>query len=180
MYILKTLQEENVHSNSLMGLKVWWSWGSRIFFSKSPKVGRFSIFHAKLQILKGGFSFFWSSFCRFFGIFSSKTWVFSGAGWSFWVKMTLFLLQNFSFCGAGCSFWYVFCLFFVIFLKCAPPPQWTGFSRRSSANSRECWQPVHPSRWLAKPRELQPLSSSVARYEVRLWSPTPVDRLQPA
>ena len=29
MFILKTLQEENVHNNCLMGLKVWWSWGSR-------------------------------------------------------------------------------------------------------------------------------------------------------
>ena len=41
MYILKTLQEENVHNNSLMGLKVWWSWGSRKKISKSQQVGRF-------------------------------------------------------------------------------------------------------------------------------------------
>ena len=29
IYILKTLHEENVHNKCLMGLKVWWSWGSR-------------------------------------------------------------------------------------------------------------------------------------------------------
>ena len=32
---------KKVQKNFLMGLKIWWSWGSRIFFSKSPKVGRF-------------------------------------------------------------------------------------------------------------------------------------------
>ena len=42
MYILKTLQEENVHNNSLMGLKVWWSWGSREKISKTQQVGDFS------------------------------------------------------------------------------------------------------------------------------------------
>ena len=41
MHMLKTLQEENVHNNSLMGLKVWWSWGSRKKKSKSQQVGRF-------------------------------------------------------------------------------------------------------------------------------------------
>ena len=41
---------KKVQKNFLMGLKIWWSWGSRIFFSKSPIVGRFSIFHAKLQV----------------------------------------------------------------------------------------------------------------------------------
>ena len=42
MYILKTLQEENVHNNSLMGLKVWWSWGSGKKISKTQQVGDFS------------------------------------------------------------------------------------------------------------------------------------------
>ena len=41
---------KKVQKNFLMGLKIWRSWGSRIFFSKSPIVGRFSIFHAKLQV----------------------------------------------------------------------------------------------------------------------------------
>ena len=27
---------KKVQKNFLMGLKIWWSWGSRIFFSKSP------------------------------------------------------------------------------------------------------------------------------------------------
>ena len=27
---------KKVHENFLMGLKIWWSWGSRFFFSKSP------------------------------------------------------------------------------------------------------------------------------------------------
>ena len=40
-HLLKTLQEENVHNNSLMGLKVWWSWGSGKKKSKSQQVGRF-------------------------------------------------------------------------------------------------------------------------------------------
>ena len=41
MSILKTLQEGNMHNNCLMGLKVWWNWGSRKKKSKSKQVGRF-------------------------------------------------------------------------------------------------------------------------------------------
>ena len=41
MFILKMLQEENVYNNCLMGLKVWWSWGSRKKISKSQQVGDF-------------------------------------------------------------------------------------------------------------------------------------------
>ena len=57
-----------MQKNFLMGLKIWWSWGSGFFFSKSPKVGRFSIFHAKLQFLPGWMLFlipFLSIFCLF-------------------------------------------------------------------------------------------------------------------
>ena len=38
---LNCYMSKKVHENFLMGLKVWWSWGSRFFFSKSPFVGRF-------------------------------------------------------------------------------------------------------------------------------------------
>ena len=51
---------KKVQKNFLMGLKIWWSWGSRIFFSKSP--------------LSGGFQFFMQNF-RFqsgWGLFLSK------------------------------------------------------------------------------------------------------------
>ena len=36
--------------------------GTREFLSKSPVVGRISIFHAKLRVFRGGFSIFWSFF----------------------------------------------------------------------------------------------------------------------
>ena len=42
---------KKVQKNFLMGLKIWWSWGSREKFWKSQQVGRFLIFHAKLQVL---------------------------------------------------------------------------------------------------------------------------------
>ena len=49
---------KKVQKTFFMGLKNWWSSGSRFFFFKSPKVGRFSIFHAKLQLFTGlGFFF---------------------------------------------------------------------------------------------------------------------------
>ena len=56
----------------LMGLKIWWSWGSRFFFSKSPIVGRFSIFHAKLQFLRG-WVLFLVPFLWFFCLFVPKS-----------------------------------------------------------------------------------------------------------
>ena len=39
---------KNVQKNFLMGLKLWWSWGSRFFFSKSQYSVRFLDFHLKL------------------------------------------------------------------------------------------------------------------------------------
>ena len=39
---------KKVQKNFLMGLKIWWSWGSGIFFSKSQQVGRFLDFRPKL------------------------------------------------------------------------------------------------------------------------------------
>ena len=41
MFILKTLQEENVHNKCLMDLKLWISWGSRKKITKSQQVGLF-------------------------------------------------------------------------------------------------------------------------------------------
>ena len=99
-----------------MGLKVWWSWGSRFQISKSPIVGRFSIFHAKLQVFAGLGAFLGELFCQFFVIFSCKISDFWEAGRSFWVKKYIFFRKNLSFCGAGCSFWSIFGQFFVIFL----------------------------------------------------------------
>ena len=51
--ILKWYIGKKLQKNFLMGLKIWWSWGSRFFFSKTPIVGRLSNFHAKLQFLRG-------------------------------------------------------------------------------------------------------------------------------
>ena len=108
---------KKVHENFLMGLKVWWSWGSRFFFSKSPIVGRFSIFHAKLHVFAGLGALFGSFFGQFFVIFSCKTSVFCEAGCSFWVKKNSFFCKTSRFCGGGCSFWYLFlsivCHFFM-------------------------------------------------------------------
>ena len=39
---------KKVQKKFLMGLKIWWSWGSVIFFSKLPQVGRFLDFRPKL------------------------------------------------------------------------------------------------------------------------------------
>ena len=39
---------KKVQKNFLMGLKFWWSWGSRFFFSKSAYSVRFLDFHPKL------------------------------------------------------------------------------------------------------------------------------------
>ena len=102
---------KKVQKNFLMGLKIWWSWGSSIFFSKSQKVGRFSIFHAKLQLFVGLGALFRTFFWHFLVIFSCKNSVFSEAGRSFWVKKDNFFMQNFSFWRAGWSFWYLFCYF---------------------------------------------------------------------
>ena len=111
---LNSYMSKKVQKNFLVGLKVWSSWGSRFFFSKSPLVGRFSFFHAKLQVFWGGFSFLGQFFSQFFVIFSSKTWVFSGAGWSFWVKKTLFFLAKLQFLRG----WMLFLgTFFVNFLS---------------------------------------------------------------
>ena len=107
---------KKVQKNFLMGLKIWWSWGSRIFFSKSANIGRFSIFHAKLQFLERLGALFGQFFVIFWVFFSCKTSVFWEAGCSFWVKKILFFMKNFNFCGAGCFFWSIFCQFFVIFL----------------------------------------------------------------
>ena len=41
MYIPKSLQEENVHNNCLMGLIFWTSWGPDQQKSKSPFVHDF-------------------------------------------------------------------------------------------------------------------------------------------
>ena len=54
-----------MHNNCLMGLKVWWSWGSGFFFSKSKQVGGFFKFDTKLQVLK-----------RFLLFLSKKTTIF--------------------------------------------------------------------------------------------------------
>ena len=51
-YIAKKVQK-----NFLMGLKIWWSWGSTIFFSKSPWLGRFSIFMENFSFYGDGCSF---------------------------------------------------------------------------------------------------------------------------
>ena len=40
---------KKVQKNFLMGLKIWWSWGSGFFFSKSQQVGRFLDFRPKLK-----------------------------------------------------------------------------------------------------------------------------------
>ena len=39
---------KKVEKNFLMGIKIWWSWGSGNFFSKLHQVGRFLDFRAKL------------------------------------------------------------------------------------------------------------------------------------
>ena len=93
-----------VQNNSLMGFKIWWSWGSRFFFSKSPIVGRFSIFHAKLQVFAGLGAFLGELFCHFLVIFSCKISVFCGAGRYFWVKKDNFLRWNFTFLGGWVLF----------------------------------------------------------------------------
>ena len=76
---------KKVRKNFLMGLKIWWSWGSGFFFSKSPNKGRFSIFHAKLQFLRGcvlflGKKHFFHGKLRFLGgwmlFLSKKTTIF--------------------------------------------------------------------------------------------------------
>ena len=51
-YVIK-----KVHKNFVMGLKIWWGWGSELFFSKTLQVGRFLIFHVKLQVLQWFFLF---------------------------------------------------------------------------------------------------------------------------
>ena len=67
---------KKVHENFLMGLKIWWSWGSRFFFFKIP-------------------------YCRTIFGFSSKTSVFCGAGCffggTFLSIFCHFFMQNFSF-----------------------------------------------------------------------------------
>ena len=60
------------------------------FFSKSPFVGRFSIFHSKLQVFAGLGAFLGELFCHFLVIFSCKISVFCEAGRSFWVKKYTF------------------------------------------------------------------------------------------
>ena len=45
---------KKVQKNFLMGLEIWWSWGSGfLFFSKSSNIRRFSIYHAQLPFLRG-------------------------------------------------------------------------------------------------------------------------------
>ena len=62
MFRLKTLHEENVHNKCLMGLKVWWSWGSGKKFSKTQQVGDFSKIDPQLDDYQW---WFWVKFWGF-------------------------------------------------------------------------------------------------------------------
>ena len=157
---------KKVHENFLMGLKIWWSWGSRFFFSKSPIVGRFLVFRPKLQFFAGLGAFLGELFCQFFVIFSCKISVFCEAGRYFWVKKYIYFPEKLQIlrgwmvffskkttlfwdfleiCGAGCFFGELFCQFFAIFVKC--PRTSGGRAREAREANPRCWQPVHPSRW---------------------------------
>ena len=52
--------------------------GVEIFFSKSPIVGRFSIFHAKLQVFAGLGAFLMEFFVIFVSFFHAKFQFFAG------------------------------------------------------------------------------------------------------
>ena len=78
-----------MHKNFLVGLK-FGEVGCRDFFFKITKGRTIFNFSCKTSGFWGGFSFFWSIFCQFCGIFSCKISAFCGAGWSFWVKNYIF------------------------------------------------------------------------------------------
>ena len=54
--------------------------GVEIINFKITNVGRFSIFHAKLQKLRGGFSSFLSIFCHFLSFFQAEIEFLEGLG----------------------------------------------------------------------------------------------------
>ena len=55
MYILKTLQEENVHNNCVMGLMFWTNWGPDQQKSKTPVSHDFWKNFAKVSVSVGNF-----------------------------------------------------------------------------------------------------------------------------
>ena len=125
---------KKVQKKFVMGLNVWWSWGSGFFFNffwflagLGALFGTFFvIFSCKTSGFCGGGCSFWYLFCHFFVIFPCTISGLCGGGWSFWVKKyffscktsvfagmgglfgtfcVIFLCKTSGFCGAGWSFW---------------------------------------------------------------------------
>ena len=84
---------KKVEKNFVMGLNIWWSWGSGFFFNfvfKIP-IGRTIFnFSCKTSGFCGGGCSFWYLFCQFFVIFEFTISVFWEAGRSFRVKKDSF------------------------------------------------------------------------------------------
>ena len=91
--------------------------GVEIFFSKSPYVGRFSIFHAKLHVFAGLGALFDTFFCHFLVFFLCKTSVFCEAGWSFRVKKYNFFHAKVKFLRGWVIFLVHFLSTFVLFFN---------------------------------------------------------------
>ena len=116
-----------------MGLKIWWSWGSRFFFFKIP-IGR-TIFNFSCKT-----SVFWRDGCsfrylfsHFFVIFSWKISFFCEAVRSFWVKKEIF-------CQAKLQFLVVWVVFSSKKMTCGilHPPWSPGW--KSSRPELRWWQ----------------------------------------
>ena len=93
---------KKVEKNFVMGLNIWWSWGSGFFFNFSCKTSGFC----------GGGCSFWYLFCQFFVIFSCTISVFWEAGRSFRVKKDSFFHTKLRIFGG----WMLFLVPFLSFL----------------------------------------------------------------
>ena len=124
---------KKVHENFLMGLKIWWSWGSRFFFFKIP-IGR-TVFNFSCKTSRSclGTCSFGGTFLSFFGHFFLQNFSFL-RGWEVFLskKRQFFEMKLHVFGGLGALFGTFFINFLSFFLNVPP---YLAQPRRASARS---------------------------------------------